>query len=157
MMKGGVDVALIGMPNLPERFDAIPLYRERYGVAFAKGHRLERLNVIPIDELKNENYLQRTACEFGDHWTAHDEYHNVPVKTIFRSEREDWVQAMLAAGFGLAIMPEYLPRFPGVVLRVIGEPEVARTVSLVTVSGRRYSPATKMVVQLARDYRWDVM
>lgn len=36
MMKGEMDVALLGMPNLPERLDPIPLYRERYGIAFPK-------------------------------------------------------------------------------------------------------------------------
>ena len=33
MMKGGLDMALIGMPKLPPRLDAIPLYTERYGIA----------------------------------------------------------------------------------------------------------------------------
>lgn len=80
----------------------------------------------------------------------------VDVKVRFRSEREDWVQAMLAAGMGCAVMPEFLPRLSGVVLRLLVEPEVGRTISLVTVSGRRFSPATKALVQLARNHRWEL-
>lgn len=72
----------------------------------------------------------------------------------FRSEREDWVQAMLAAGMGCAVMPEFLPRYAGVVLRLLIEPEVDRTISLVTVAGRRYSPAIKALIQLAKSYHW---
>jgi len=44
---------------------------------------------------------------------------------------------------------------PGVVLRLIVEPEVSRTVSLVTVAGRRHTPAAKAVLQLAKSYRWE--
>jgi LysR family transcriptional regulator, hydrogen peroxide-inducible genes activator len=157
MAKGKMDVALVGMPNLPERLDPIPLYRERYGVAFPKGHHFERNNAVRVDELDNELYLQRTACEFDDHWDALGLEQDIPVKVVFRSEREDWVQAMLAAGFGCAIMPEFLPRLSGVVLRLLIEPEVSRTISLATVSGRQFSPATKAVVQLAKSYKWDVM
>lgn len=67
MIKGDVDVALAGMPKLPERFDAVPLYAERYGVAFTKGHRFEKINAVPMRELANENYVQRTLGEFDDH------------------------------------------------------------------------------------------
>lgn len=156
MMKGDMDVALIGMPKLPDRLDAIPLYKERYGVAFAKGHRFENLNAVSLSALKDERYVQRMACEFDDHWDALG-LDDVSVTTVFRSEREDWVQAMLAAGFGCAVMPEFLPRLPGVVLRLLIEPEMSRTVSLVTVAGRQFSPATKAVVGLAKRFKWDVL
>lgn len=156
MMRGEVDVALAGMPKLPDRFDAVPLFAERYGVAFAKGHRFEKMNAVPMRELANEPYVERVTCEFNDHWTALNKGWDLDVNVRFRSEREDWVQAMLAAGLGCAVMPEFLPRIAGVVLRLLIEPEVERTVSLVTVSGRRYSPAIKAVVQLAKGYRWEV-
>lgn len=154
LMKGGLEVALVGMPKLPPRLNAIPLYTERYGVAFAKGHRFERMNAVPMRELANENYVERISCEFEDHWKALDLGWDVDVNVRFRSEREDWVQAMLAAGLGCAVMPEFLPRLSDVTLRLLADPEVSRTVSLVTVSGRRFSPATKAVVDLARSHLW---
>jgi LysR family transcriptional regulator, hydrogen peroxide-inducible genes activator len=157
LTKGKLDVALVGMPNLPARLDPVPLYRERYGVAFPQGHRFEKLNAVRVEELNNESYVQRTACEFDDHWEALGVDRDIPVNIVFRSEREDWVQAMLAAGFGCAVMPEFLPRLSGVVLRLLIEPEVSRTISLATVSGRQFTPATKALVQLAKSYRWDVM
>jgi LysR family transcriptional regulator, hydrogen peroxide-inducible genes activator len=157
MLKGKLDVALVGMPNLPDRLHPIPLYRERYGIAFAKGHRFESMNAVPTEELNDEAYVQRTACEFDDHWEVLETGRDLDVKTVFRSEREDWVQALLAAGFGCAVMPEFLPRLSGVVLRLLVEPEVSRTISLATVAGRRFTPATAAVVQLAKTFKWDVM
>lgn len=155
MMKGEMDVAIVGMPKLPARLDAIPLYAERYGVAFAKGHRFERMNAVPAKELADENYVERSLCEYQDHWDAMDLGWDVDVNVRFRSEREDWVQAMLAAGMGCAIIPEFMPRLAGVALRLLVEPEVGRTISLVTVAGRRYTPATRAVTELARSYRWE--
>ena len=157
MLKGELDVALIGMPKLPPRLNAIPLYTERYGVAFAKGHRFEKLNAIPARELANENYVERILCEYQEHWDAMNLGWDVDVNVRFRSEREDWVQALLAVGMGCAIIPEFMPRLSDVALRLLIEPEVGRTISLVTVAGRRHSPATKAVVDLARTYRWETL
>jgi DNA-binding transcriptional LysR family regulator len=154
MMKGGCDVALVGMPRLPDRLNPVPLYTERYGVAFAKGHRFERLNAVPFGELAGEPYVERMMCEFDDHRAAILPDTDVDVDVKFRSEREDWVQALLASGVGCAVMPEFLPRLPDVVLRLLIEPEVSRTVSLATVAGRRHTPAVQAFVQLARSYRW---
>lgn len=154
MMKGELDVALVGMPKLSDRLDAVPLYSERYGVAFPQGHRFEKMNAVPARELSNENYVERMLCEFEDHWAAMNLGWDFDVNVRFRSEREDWIQALLAAGMGCAVIPEFLPRLSGVALRLLIEPEVERTVSLVTVSGRRFTPAVKAIVQLAKSYRW---
>lgn len=50
-MKGEMDVALFSMPNSPDRLNPIPLFSERYGGAFAKGHRFERMNAVRIKDL----------------------------------------------------------------------------------------------------------
>jgi len=157
MMKGEMDIALIGLPNLPERLDATPFFTERYGVAFAKGHRFENQTAVRVRDLDSESYVQRASCELDRYWKDIGMPTDITVKVVFRSEREDWIQALLVAGFGCTIMPEFCPRLPGVSLRVLVEPKVKRTVSLVTVAGRRFTPATKAVVQLARNYRWETV
>jgi DNA-binding transcriptional LysR family regulator len=154
MMRGEMDVAMVGLPNLPERLDPIPLFTERYGVVFAKGHPFEKLNAVPVPKLADIEYVQRPACEFPAHWQALGQP-EFPVQVVYRSEREEWVQAILAAGIGCAVLPEFQPRLEGLVFRLLVEPEVTRTVSLVTVAGRRFTPATKAVVQLARSFRWE--
>ena len=55
-----------------------------------------------------------------------------------RSERGDWVQAMVMADIGFAFMPEYSVTHPDSVPRPLVEPAVERTISLVTVTGRRH-------------------
>ena len=53
------------------------------------------------------------------------------VRVCYAGEREDWVQAMVSAGLGMTVMPEFLPILPGIEMRLIVEPEVYRQVSLV--------------------------
>ena len=64
------------------------------------------------------------------------------------------IQAMVLAGLGCSIMPEFLPLLPGIATRALVEPEVARTISLATVAGRRHSPAVGALVRLAQRYPW---
>ena len=154
LLAGEIDVGLVGLPELPERLRAIPLYSERYTVAFAKGHRFERLNAVPVEALDGADYLKRIHCEFSDHFEELGGEPRFTVKVRYSSEREDWVQALVLAGLGCSIMPEFLPALPGIATRPVAEPEVSRTISLVTVAGRRHSPALDVMIRLARRYAW---
>ena len=70
----------------------------------------------------------------------------------YRSEREDWIQTMVAAGMGVCFLPEYSATHPGLVLRPVQDPEVSREVCLVTVAGRRWSSPLASFVQAIRRY-----
>lgn len=155
MMKGEMDVAILGLPAYPNRLDALPLYSERYVVAFPPGHRFEQLNAVPLSEMSGENYLQRINCEFTEHFRAvgiERPFSGLNIR--YRSEREEWIQAMIMAGLGCAFMPEYMPLFPGLRTRVLIDPEVRREIKVVTVAGRQFTPAARTFIQLARAYDW---
>ncbi|MEQ9642409.1 MAG: LysR family transcriptional regulator [Alphaproteobacteria bacterium] len=154
LMEGEVDVGLLALPNLPDRVDARPLFDERYMIAFARGHRFEQMNGIPMRELDGEDYLVRLHCEFADHFDALGGGRDFKTRTRQSAEREDWVQAMILAGVGCAVMPEYLPTLPGVVMRPIVDPAVTRTVSLATVAGRRYSPTLRLLIDAVGRHDW---
>ena len=152
LMDGDLDIALIGLPEYPDRLDAKSLYTEKYVVAFPQGHRFEALHEVPLKELELENYLARVNCEHPRFLDTLNISANFVANAKFRSEREDWVQAMIAAGMGVAVVPEFMPSNPGIGTRLLVEPEVSRTISLVTVSGRRFSPTIRTLVRLARHF-----
>jgi DNA-binding transcriptional LysR family regulator len=152
LMDGDLDVALIGLPEYPDRLDVKSLYTENYVIAFPQGHRFEAMREVPLKELEPENYLARVNCEHPQFLDRLNISPNFEANAKFRSEREDWVQAMIAAGMGVAVMPEFMPLNPGIGTRLLVEPEVSRTISLVTVAGRRFSPTIKTLVRLARIY-----
>ena len=152
---GKIDVAVMAQPDpFPERFDVHPLYRENFVVAFPPGHRFERMNAIRIADVGGESYLARINCEYYDPLNELCERSNAPLKDAYRSEREDWIQTMVMAGMGICFMPEFSPVLPGLRTRRVIEPEVVREVCLVTVSGRRFSPAVATFVKALKAYKW---
>lgn len=155
LAAGTFDVALSALARTPPDLHCWPLYRERFVVAFPPGHRFERLAAVPLRELAAERYLERIDCEFADHFAEL----GVPdplgdVSVCFRSGREEWVQSMVMAGMGVALMPEHLALAPGLPTRVLSEPEVWREVRLLALPGRRFTVAVEAFVRLARAHDW---
>jgi LysR family transcriptional regulator, hydrogen peroxide-inducible genes activator len=152
---GDIDVAVMGQPEpFGERFDVHPLYRERFVVAIPPGHRLGQKNAVRMADLAGECYLSRINCEYRDHIRMLREEQNVEIRYAFRSERDDWIQTLVAAGMGFCVIPEYLPRLPGIVTRPMTEPDIVREVSLVTMAGRRFSPAVASFMKAIKAYQW---
>jgi len=153
--EGAIDVAVVAQPNkFDGRVDAQPLYRERFVVGFAPGHKFERQNAVRMADLEGESYLSRMTCEFRDHIRGIRESQGVTMRYCFRSEREDWIQTMAAAGLGLCVLPQFTPTVPGLATRPLIEPEIEREVSLVTIAGRRFSPAVAGFVRTAKAHAW---
>ena len=120
----------------------------------AQGHRFAAMDEVPVLELDQEDYLARVNCEYPDHFDALGVPERCEVNIRYRSEREDWIQAMILAGLGCTVMAESMPMLPGVQTRRVCDPDVSRTTSLVTVSGRRYTPTVKSLIELAERHDW---
>ena len=70
----------------------------------------------------------------------------------YASEREDWIQNMVAGGLGNCFIPEFSAVVSGIQTRPLMDPEFWREVCLVTVSGRRHSPAVAKFLKALRGY-----
>lgn len=149
-----VDIAIACLPGFPDEVSSRPLFRERYAVAFAPGHRFELMDQVPFQELIGEKYLERLHCEFDDYYAAHFGEQPFDLDIRFSSEREDWIQAMIAAGLGVAILPEFLPVTSGILTRPISEPEMVREISLVSVRGRPHTQAVAAFSRVAASIKW---
>ena len=153
--QGSLDVAVMAQPgSFDGRCDVYPLYREHFVIAFPPGHRFEAHNAIRFQEIAGESYLRRINCEYRDHLGAIGRDLGIDLRIAFRSEREDWIQTMVMAGMGICFMPEYSAVVPGLQTRRVIDPEVVREVSLVTVAGRRFSPAVAAFVRAIKAYQW---
>ena len=153
--NGDLDVAVLNpMEGLGEGFHTHDLYRERYVVIFPPEHRLAKLDAVKLCDLSGEPYVDRLACEMREMVVGVCEDMNVELYARFRSEREDWVQAMVLARIGFAFMPEYSVTLPGLLQRPLVEPVVERTVCLVTVPGRPFTPAVSAFVRAVQCFAW---
>lgn len=155
LLEGGLDVALLASPEpLDSRFEARPIYSERFGLAFPPGHAFESLDHLRVVDVAGEPYLDRINCEYGSFIDRLCLDRGVRIDPAYQSEREDWIMAMVAAGMGVCFLPEFSANHPGVRLRPVADPEIVRVISVVTVAGRDHSPAVKAFVGAvgARDW-----
>ena len=112
------------------------------------------MDAVGLKELSGENYVDRLSCEMREMVMAVCADEGVELYARFRSEREDWVQAMVLAGIGFAFMPEYSVTLPGLSQRPLVEPAVERQVAMVTVPGRKFSPAMEALMRAANGFGW---
>lgn len=154
LLSDRIDVALIGLPSYPEAITTHPLYDESYVIAFPRGHRFEKLAAVPVDELRNEPYLNRLNCEYDVHYEEKIGPFPFDVDVRFESEHEDWIQAMIVAGLGCACMPEHSIIQPEIRTRPLVEPQITRTIALATVRGRRHTPVVDLFSRLCRSMKW---
>jgi DNA-binding transcriptional LysR family regulator len=73
----------------------------------------------------------------------------------FRSEREDWVQAMVMTNVGFAFMPEFSVTHPNSIRRPLIDPTVQRRISLITVRGRKHTPPAAAFIRAIRSHKWN--
>jgi LysR family transcriptional regulator, hydrogen peroxide-inducible genes activator len=155
LLGGDLDLAVMAQPELfNERLDLRLLYREPFVIAFPPGHRFAQMNAVPIAEVSGENYLLRVNCEYKDFIGDICQSYGFTTHKVYRSEREDWIQAMVLAGMGVCFLPAYSPVIQGLQTRMVVDPEVTRDVSLASIAGRRFSPAVASFVRAIEAYRW---
>lgn len=153
--EGDLDVAVMASPDgFPQEFRAERLYSEQFVIACSAGHRFAFRNNVTVADLDGETYLSRINCEYRDRLAEICAANGASLVRSFRSEREDWILTMVAAGMGVCFLPEYSASFPGVVGRPVISPAVARDVCLITVAGRRWSPPLEAFVTAVRRYPW---
>lgn len=155
LLAGAIDVAIFGLPEgVDERLHALPLFRERFVIACSDTHRFAAIDVVRCRDLHDEAYVNRLNCEYYEYAGNILRDMGVFVKMVMRSDRDDWVQAMILAGLGFGFFSEYSVTMPGIVVKPLIEPEFIRQISLVTVRGRPHSPAVGALLRAARGHAW---
>lgn len=155
LLDGKLDVALVARPGpFDRRLKTEPVYTERFGLAFSTGHPFEQRNTLHLSDVRGQAYLDRINCEYGNHIDELCRGLGIEIESAYRSEREDWILAMVAAGMGVCFMAEFSARQPGVCHRPVVDPEIVREVSFVTVEGRSHSPAINAFANALRTYDW---
>jgi DNA-binding transcriptional LysR family regulator len=155
-LEGEVNVALTGdLDNAPDRIDDWTLFAERYVAVLAPSHRLAGLPVIGMEALREATILNRSNCDVIPKF-QHLLFPDAPPHHNHCSSRDLHLQHLAAAGFGIVLAPEHMPRLPSLkALPIEGDP-IWRDVHLLAVQGRRYSPALDAFVKVARLRDWSL-
>lgn len=156
LADGELDIAVMARAEgFSEPLRAQVLYTERFVIACDPAHPFAQRNAVTMAEMNGQAYLQRINCEYRDHLRDQLHRQGVDIVRSYRSEREDWIQVMVAAGMGICFLPEYSALLSGLVTRPVIDPEVRREVALVSVAGRRWSAPVAAMVNAIRIFAWD--
>ena len=156
LLAGDLELAIYGLPDQKsaDKFHNLALFRERMVIALSESHPMCSNEPIRVSELNGVPYLERANCEFAHYGEQVFQAMGVDGETVYVSERDDWVLAMVAAGLGYSFLPESTSRFAGVKSRTVVEPEFWRQINLVTVRGRPHSPAVGAFVREVMRTNW---
>jgi DNA-binding transcriptional LysR family regulator len=128
-----------------ERF--VPLWVERYVAALPPSHPLTLKDRLRTADFAGVAMIDRCHCEQSAFFKGAAQ----PRQTVAIAESEDWAMALVAAGVGVAIVPEGVARaHPGVAVREI-EVDVKRQVGLAYDAARPPSDALQKLMSSIRE------
>ena len=154
LLGSNLDAAVVAyVGHSDKRFRYCQLYRERIVIVAPKGHRFEQFETVRLRELQDEKLLFRSNCDMGDFLLESCRKQGFEPRIVYRGAREDWVQTMVASGFGVTVMPEFSHTDAATIARPLVDPDLVRQLSLVTVAGRRYEPAAALI-RTIRAHAW---
>ena len=105
----------------------VPLWTEAYVVAIPATHALALKDSLTVADLDGQPLINRCHCESSPLF----ERANARLQTAAVAQSEEWALALVAAGIGLAILPEGVARAStGIALRRVKGVQVTRQVGL---------------------------
>jgi len=152
LVSADLDAAIYALPGLDadDRLNCLLLDSEPFVVVVGKDHPLARRASAHIGDLQSEPYLARVDCDYGPLIQEAFAHAGVEMQPSFRSERDEWILAMVAAGLGYTVMPAHNAVHPGTVAVSLTDLEVRRKIALVTLRDRAESPAVSALRREAR-------
>jgi LysR family transcriptional regulator, hydrogen peroxide-inducible genes activator len=153
--EGDVDVGIMCSPyEMPKRFAATLLFSEEYVLAIGDDHRFSGRTSVEMAELHRERYCERVMCEFSTYIERLLRERSVMLEVVQQSSREDWIQALVRANFGVAFMPISLARAARLACVTITDVPIVRQVSVLTQAERPTSAAQQAVIDSLVAYGW---
>ena len=153
--RGEVDLGVMCSPyEIPRRFRSVPLFREHYVLAFGDDHRFSGRTGIELAELNRERYCERAMCEFSSWIEAQLDEQGIELDVVQQSPREDWIQAMVRANFGVAFMPISIARAAGLEYVFTTDLPIVREVGVLIQAEREPTAAQQAVIDSLASHRW---
>jgi len=121
------DARVVSRVMLAAAEEFVPLWTERFVVALPPRHPLAGKERLRGMDLVGERLVDRCYCEYADLFAKASPRFDV----VAIAPSEEWAVALVAAGVGIAILPEGAVRpTDDVVVRMIADADVTREVGL---------------------------
>lgn len=155
LIEGETEVAIVHEDDgLPDRLTRYPLFDERYVLICQADNPLADRDAVSINALDQEIWIERPYSGVSKAFQRACADLGIELKARHRASSDDQVLSMVRAGLGCALVSERMPLPEGVIARPIEGFDGTRTVLLVSVAGRCYTPASQAFVRIARARDW---
>jgi len=139
----------------PERkLEVHALFRERFVLGCSENHPLAANESVRGADLLEYPFVDRLKCEFREQVLDHFARRDLLKQPRLRSDREDWLQGVVAKSQAICILPERSVLVHGLVTRPIDGFVLEREVVLATVSGSTAPVEIRKIARLAAGYNW---
>jgi LysR family transcriptional regulator, hydrogen peroxide-inducible genes activator len=156
--QGEIDLAIMcSAYEIPKRFKATALFSENYVVAVSDNHRFKGRSHIELAELHREHYCDRMLCEYSSYIGHLLKQRGVALEVVHESQREDWIQSLVRADFGVAFMPQSLARSANLNHVLTADCPIVRHVGVFSQAERPISASQQWVIDslLAHDWAFE--
>lgn len=143
--SGRVEFGIVQLPTSSGSFDEHPLFTEPFVVLISKGHSLAKQKTISLAKLSDEPFILYKGRARDTALTACRAARFEPRIACESSELET-IRSLVAAGLGIAILPQLATRqpFTGCAVLRLRDNTAERQVALLSRSGHMASPSAKV-------------
>ncbi|PLX38887.1 MAG: transcriptional regulator [Hyphomicrobiales bacterium] len=153
--EGEIEISIGALDDVVwDRMNQWPLFTEEFMLIADQNHPLSQRQNISISDLEDEPLLIRSHCDFGAAFSSALEQQNIKIRVCHEYSDPSDAGALAGMGLGVTIVPRSLKTSEAAVAMHVDGLGLNRTVSLFSVSGRRYSSAGSALVQMLRAADW---
>lgn len=155
LKKGEAEICISG--SLGETWDRLEswlLFREPYVVVVPVTHPLASKASVTMAGLAKERFLCRSYCENLEELSALLKAGGVEVDAGHKVGTERDVLELIAAGIGVALLPQSSAHAGGVACKPLEGLATTRDVSVYAVAGRQRSSAANTLIKMLRAADW---
>ncbi len=130
LVQGDVDIAVTVLEEKSDSPTTQMLFQQRLLLGVPSNHPFAQKQAVMLTELEQEPFIERIKCEILSKMTPSIfEMMGVTPRIVYRADHEEWVIALIQAGLGMSIMPEW-EAVPGITYVPLVKMQPIRNVGL---------------------------
>jgi DNA-binding transcriptional LysR family regulator len=155
LKKGEAELGLAaGIDQNWERLDSWPLFTEDFRLVVHKRHRLAERDRIDVEDLRSEQLLARSYCEYAERLGTSLRDHGLDVDRGHEIASDRDLIELVEAEIGVAVIPDTSPIPQTLKRTAVDGLDARRTVHLYGVAGRERTAVASAMMRMLRGADW---
>jgi LysR family hydrogen peroxide-inducible transcriptional activator len=154
VLAGELDLGVMALPIEDDRLESEELWTEPLLLALPRAHRLARKRLITMDELRDARFLVLAEMHcLGEQVLSYCRAHACQPRVACKSAQIATMQALIAQGLGISLLPEMATRHRAnkdIVYRRMAGPGPSRTLAVIWRKHRYHSVAAERFLDVLR-------